>query len=123
MGVRNRKKSLDQGKRKLERNFEKCATNLVKMNYRVALVFSYERFENALFCINSIGHSTRLRSIFNFPIFRKNGASPGTFEYCFLKMVYLKGFLVKKKNPNFLIRRGVLDSYRQRLLSYRTNKP
>ena len=116
MGVRNRKKSLDQGKRKLERNFEKCATNLVKMNYRVAFVFSYERFKNALFCINSIGPSTRMRSIFNFPIFRKNGASPGTFEYCFLKMVYLKGFLVKK-NSNFLIRRWVLDSYRQRLLS------
>ena len=92
------------------------------MNYRVAFVFSYERFENALFYINSIGPSTRLRSIFNFPIFRRNGVSPGTFEYCFLKMVYLKGFLVKK-NSNFLIRRGVLDSYRQRLLSYHTNEP
>ena len=106
MGVRNRKKSLDQGKRKLERNFEKCATNLVKMNYRVAFVFSYERFKNALFCINSIGPSTRMRSIFNFPIFRKNGASPGTFEYCFLKMVYLKGFLVKKKFEFFDQTRG-----------------
>ena len=75
------------------------------MNYRVALVFSYERFQNALFCINSIGPSTRLRSIFNFPIFRKNGASPGTFEYCFLKMV-LKGFLVKKKFEFFDQTRG-----------------
>ena len=69
-GCKKYKKSLDQGKRKLERNFEKCATNLVKMNYRVAFVFSYERFKNALFCINSIGPSTRMRSIFNFPIFR-----------------------------------------------------
>ena len=75
MGVRNLKKNLDQGKINLERNFEKCATNLVKMNYRSAFVFLYKRFENALICIISIGPSTRLRPVLNFPIFCKNGAS------------------------------------------------
>ena len=45
------------------------------MNYRFAFVFSYERFENALICIISIGPSTELRPIFSLPIIRKNGAS------------------------------------------------
>ena len=40
------------------------------MKYRLPFVFSYERFENALICTIS-----RFRSILNFPIFRKNGAS------------------------------------------------
>ena len=56
------------------------------MNYGLAFVFSYERFENALICIISIRPSTELRPIFNFPIFRKNGASMEflniVFEYC-----------------------------------------
>ena len=60
---------------RFERNFKNRATNLVKMNYRLAFVFSYERFENALICIISIGPSTELRPIFSLPIFRKNGAS------------------------------------------------
>ena len=42
------KESLDQDKIQLESNFEKYSTNLVKMNYRLAFVFSYERFKNAL---------------------------------------------------------------------------
>ena len=44
------------------------------MNCGLAFVFLYERFENALICIISIGPSTELRPIFNFP-FPKNGAS------------------------------------------------
>ena len=65
------------------------------MNYTVALVFSYERFQNALFCINSIGPSTRLRSLFNFPIFRKNGASLELLNIVFFEIVYQKGFFGK----------------------------
>ena len=42
------KKSLDQDKVYLESNFKKFATNFVKINYRLAFVFSYERFKNAL---------------------------------------------------------------------------
>ena len=38
------------------------------MNYGLAFVFSYECFENALICIISIGPSTRLRPILNFPV-------------------------------------------------------
>ena len=45
------------------------------MKYRLAFVFSYERFEYAPISIISIGPSNRLRPIFNFPIFRKNGTS------------------------------------------------
>ena len=45
------------------------------MNYRLAFVFSYERFENAVICIISFGPSTRFRPILNIPVFRKNGAS------------------------------------------------
>ena len=36
------------------------------MNYRLAFVFSYERFENALICIISFGPSTRFRQTFLF---------------------------------------------------------
>ena len=56
------------------------------MNYGLAFIFLYERFENVLICIISIGPSTELRPIFNFPIFRKNGALLEllniVFEYC-----------------------------------------
>ena len=47
-GCKKEKESLDQNTTQLESNFEKYATNLVKMNYRLAFVFSYERFKNAL---------------------------------------------------------------------------
>ena len=43
------------------------------MNYRLAFIVSYKHFENALICIISIGPSTELEPIFNFPAFRKNG--------------------------------------------------
>ena len=77
-GVRARKKAQIKIKKKLERNFENCATNLVKMNYRLASVFSYERFGNALICIISIGPSTRHDQVVadsQLSYFRKNGAS------------------------------------------------
>ena len=45
------------------------------MNYSLAFVFSYERFENAVICIICFGPSTRFRPILNIPVFRKNGAS------------------------------------------------
>ena len=45
------------------------------MNYRLAIVFSYERFETALICIISFEPSSRFRPILNIPVFRKNGAS------------------------------------------------
>ena len=82
------------------------------MNYGIAFVFSYERFENVLICIISIGPSTELRPIFDFPIFRKNGALLEllniVFEYCiFVELI---------KNLHFLIWRQILDIYRQRLL-------
>ena len=47
----------------------------VKMNYRLAFVFSYEGFEYPLICILSIGPSAMFTPILNFPIFRKHGAS------------------------------------------------
>ena len=61
-GCKSQKESLDQDKIKLERNFENCATNLVKMNYRLASVFSYERFGNAQICIISIFNRGELES-------------------------------------------------------------
>ena len=61
------------------------------MNYRLASVFSYKRFENALICIISIGPSTELRPILNFPMFRKNGASLEFLNVAF-EIVYQKGF-------------------------------
>ena len=77
-GCKSQKESLDQDKIKLERNFENCATNLVEMNYRLASVFSYERFGNALIFIISIGSSTRhdqVEADSQLSYFRKNGAS------------------------------------------------
>ena len=56
----------------LKGNFENCAKNLVKINHRLAFVFSYERFG---ICANLHNFHRALRPIFNFPIFRKNGAS------------------------------------------------
>ena len=69
------------------------------MNYRLASVFSYKRLENALICIISIGPSTELRPILNFPMFRKNGASLEFLNVAF-EIVYQKGFFfgeIKKK--------------------------
>ena len=77
-GCKSQKESLDKDRKKLEKNFENCATNLVKMNYRLASVFSYERFGNALICIISIGPSTRhdqVEADSQLSYFRKNGAS------------------------------------------------
>ena len=71
-GCKKYKDSLNKDKIYLERNFENCATNPVKMNYRLAFVVSYERIENALIYIISIGPSTKLRPIFNYPTFHKN---------------------------------------------------
>ena len=45
------------------------------MNYRLAFVVLYERFENALICVISIGLSTELKPILIFPTFRKKGTS------------------------------------------------
>ena len=50
-------------------------TSLVKIKYRLAFVFSYERFEYFLICTISIGPSAMLRPILNFPTFRNQGDS------------------------------------------------
>ena len=60
------------------------------MNYRLAFVFSYERFKNALICISSFRPSTRFRPILNFQSFRKNGAKLELLNIVFL--VNLKKF-------------------------------
>ena len=58
------------------------------MKYRQALVFSHQRFENALISIISIGPLTRFTPILNFPIFfRNNGVSLELLNVV-LKMVY-----------------------------------
>ena len=85
-GRKSQKESLDQDKIKLERTFENCATNLVKMNYRLASVFSYERFGNALICIISIGPSTRhdqVEADSQLSYFSQKRSFAGTFKYCF----------------------------------------
>ena len=56
----------------------------------------YERFENALICIISIGPSARFTPISNFPIFRENGDSLERLNI-FLKIVYQKGFYDERK--------------------------
>ena len=61
------------------------------MNCRLAFVFSYERFKNALICIISIGPSTELSPIFNFPTFRKNETSLELFNIVF-ENSFPKGF-------------------------------
>jgi len=86
------------------------------MNYRLAFVFSYERFENVLICIISIGPSTELRPIFNLPIVRKNEASLELLNIVFENSLPKGIFGEIKKNSNFLIWRRILDIYGQRLL-------
>ena len=61
------------------------------MNCRLAFVFSYERFKTALICIISIGPSTELSPIFNFPTFRKNETSLELFNIVF-ENSFPKGF-------------------------------
>ena len=63
------------------------------MKYRQALGFSYQRFENALISIISIGPLTRFTPILNFPgnFFPKNWVSL-KFLNVVLKIVYqIKG--------------------------------
>ena len=54
------------------------------MNYRLAFVFSYKRFKNALIGISSFGPSTRFWPILNFQIFRKTGAKLELLNIVFL---------------------------------------
>ena len=85
------------------------------MKYRLPFVFSYARFENALICTIS-----RFRSILNFPIFRKNGASlellniVTVFENSLPKGSFGE---IKKIRISWTAWRQILDSYRQRLLN------
>ena len=53
------------------------------MKYRQALVFSYQRFENALISIISIRSLTRITPILNFPILSQKRDLVGTFKCCF----------------------------------------
>ena len=82
------------------------------MNYRLAFVFSYERFENAVICIICFGPSTRFRPILNIPVFRKNGASLDLLNIVFENSLP-KGFFFGeiKKKSNFLIWGRILDIY------------
>ena len=87
---------------------------LLEVSFRF-FVLVYEHFENALhvLCKISIGPSTRLRPILNFPTFSQKGAS---LEL--LKIVYQKGFFGGiKKILNFSIWHQILDNYSQRLLN------
>ena len=71
------------------------------MNYRLAFVFSYEHFENAIICIICFGSSTRFRPILNIPVFRKNGASLDLLNNVFensLPKGFFFGELKKFKN-------------------------
>ena len=97
-GCKKQKESLDQEKVQLESNLEKCKTNPVEMNYRLAFVFPYEGFENTLICIISFGPSTRFKPILNFPIFRKNGASLELLNIVFLKQFTKRVFFGKITN-------------------------
>ena len=81
------------------------------MNYRLAFVFSYERFKNTLICIISVEPSTRFRPILNFPIFRQNGASLELLNIVFNNSL-LKGFYWwNKKKRNSFIWRRILDPH------------
>ena len=53
------------------------------MKYRQALVFSYQRFENALISIIFSGPLTRFTPISNFPIFQQKRDLVRTFKCCF----------------------------------------
>ena len=85
------------------------------MKYRQALVFSYQRFENALISIIFSGPLTRFTPISNFPIFfSKNRISLGLLNVV-LKIVYQKG-LVRGKSIFFsFIQSRFLNNYLQRL--------
>ena len=68
------------------------------MKYRLAFAFLYERFENALICVISIGPSTMFKPILNFPIFRQNGASLERLNIVFensLPNIYICVILLK----------------------------
>ena len=82
------------------------------MNYRLAFVFSYERFKNTLICIISVEPSTRFRPILNFPIFRQNGASLELLNIVFNNSL-LKGFYWwnKKKTEFFYLAPDSRPSY------------
>ena len=116
-GCKKQKESLDQEKVQLESNLEKCKTNPVEMNYRLAFVFPYEGFENTLICIISFGPLTRFKPILNFPIFRKDGASLELLNIVFFEIVYQKGFfgkITKKKKKRKEKKRNcrrILDIY------------
>ena len=71
------------------------------MNYRLAFVFSYERFENAVICIICFGPSTRFRPILNISVFRKNGASLDLLNIVFANSLPKGFFLVKLKKFEF----------------------
>ena len=84
------------------------------------MVLMYEHFKNALdvICIISIGPSTRLRPILNFPIFHKRELR-WNFWILFLKIVHQKVFFsgIIKKILHFSIWHQILDNYSQRLLN------
>ena len=84
------------------------------MKYRQALVFSYQRFENALISIISIGSLTRFTPILNFPIFFAITGSRWNFLILFQKQFTKRDFF--GENPFFFIQRRVLNNYLQRLL-------
>ena len=71
------------------------------MNYRLAIVFSYKRFETALICIISFEPSSRFRPILNIPVFRKNGASLDLLNIVFENSLPKGFFLVKLKKFEF----------------------
>ena len=83
------------------------------MKYRQALVFSYQRFENALISIISIGPLTRFTSILKFPIFLKNGISLELLNSVF-KNSLSKGNCSGKND--YFFQRRILNNYLQRLL-------
>ena len=84
------------------------------MKYRQALVFSYQRFENALISIISIGPLIRFTPISNFPIFWQKRDLVETFKCCF-KNSLPKGLDFFGENPFFFIQSRFLNNYLQRL--------
>ena len=87
-GVRARKKAQIKIKKKLERNFENCATNLVKMNYRLASVFFVRAFWK---CSNLHNFHRAFDQAwpgwgwFSAFLFSQKRSFAGTFKYCFWK--------------------------------------
>ena len=92
------------------------------MKYRVrwqALVFSYQRFENALISIISIRPLTRITPILNFPILSQKRDLVGTFKGCLLWFTKLEG-LVPWKSIFFLSGAGwqrLSKSFGSRIIS------